>query len=167
MTRMPLIRLKALTIIAILATTITGYAQAFTTPPRAFRHVSHKQQQQQQLRPSSSSCRHAALDPTLITAAAADLSLQNRDVVVFIAGVIPFAWATVEFWRRIAVGEPFGTGSDTVYIGKDNAPSESRGQQTLDDGAFAVAYVLFGLAAGAIGLTLYSVVTSGAMPEVL
>jgi hypothetical protein len=102
---------------------------------------------------------------TIEIAAAADLSLQNKDVLVFIAGVIPFAWATVEFWRRIAVGEPFGTGKDSVYIGKDNAPSESRGRQTLDQGAFTVAYILFGLAAGAIGLTLYSVISSGAPPE--
>lgn len=89
-----------------------------------------------------------------------DLSLANKDVVVFIAGITPFAWATVEFWRRIAVGEPFGTGTDSVYIGKDNAPNQSRGRQTLDSGAFLVAYVLFGIAAGVIGLTLYSVMSS-------
>ena len=89
-----------------------------------------------------------------------DLSLANKDVIVFLAGITPFAWATVEFWRRIAVGEPFGTGTDSVYIGKDNAPNQSRGRQTLDSGAFLVAYVLFGIAAGVIGLTLYSVMSS-------
>jgi len=62
------------------------------------------------------------------------LSLGNTDVVVFLIGLIPFTWATVEFWRRIAVGEPFGTGKDSVYIGKDDAPLESRGLRTLDRG---------------------------------
>jgi hypothetical protein len=91
---------------------------------------------------------------------------QNTDVWIFVAGLIPFTWATVEFWRRIAVGEPFGTGKDSVYIGKDNAPSESRGRRTLDRGAFLVAYILFGLAAASIGLTLYSVISSPPMDNV-
>jgi hypothetical protein len=86
-----------------------------------------------------------------------------RDVWVFIVGIIPFGWATIEFWRRIAVGEPFGTTSDSIYIGKENAPSESRGRRVLDRGAFIVAYVLFGIAAAAIGITLYSVLTSPPM----
>ena len=95
------------------------------------------------------------------------MSLTNPDVLVFIAGLIPFGWATVEFWRRIAVGEPFGTGKDSVFIGKDNAPKESRGRQTLDRGAFFVAYILFGIAGGAIALTLYSVISSTPLPDEL
>lgn len=98
---------------------------------------------------------------------APSLSVTNKDVWVFVAGVIPFAWATVEFWRRIAVGEPFGTGSDSVFIGKDNVPSESRGRRTLDRGAFTVAYILFGIAAGIIGLTIFSILSSSAPPETL
>ena len=90
--------------------------------------------------------------------------LANTDVWVFIAGIIPFAWATVQFWTRIATGQPFGTGEDFIYIGKDNVPEESRGQRTLDRGAFLVAYVLFGIAAAAIGITLYSVITSPPLP---
>ena len=97
---------------------------------------------------------------TSVLGAAVSTDIINTDFWVFVAGVFPFAWATVEFWSRIAVGKPFGTGKDSVYIGKDNAPSESRGLRTLDEGAFAVAYVLFAIAAGAIGLTLYSVLTS-------
>ena len=85
---------------------------------------------------------------------------MNTDVWVFVAGIIPFAWATFEFWSRIAGGEPFGTSSDSVYIGKDNAPEESRGRRVLDKDAFLVAYILFGIAAAAIFLALYSVVTS-------
>merc|ERR1712232_1166886 len=95
------------------------------------------------------------------------LSLGNIDVVVFIIGLIPFGWATVEFWRRIAVGEPFGTGKDSVFIGKDNSPSESRGRRTLDKGAFFVAYILFSAAAGVVCLTLYTVVSTSAPPEAL
>ena len=69
--------------------------------------------------------------------------LQNSDVWVFLIGVFPFAWATVEFWRRIAFGEPFGTGSDSVIIGTDNAPTDSRGSRVLGKGALAIAYFLF------------------------
>jgi hypothetical protein len=86
--------------------------------------------------------------------------IGNQDVWIFVAGLIPFGWAAVEFWRRIAVGQPFGTGTDSVYIGRDNAPSESRGRRVLDRGAFLVAYVLFGIAAAAMCITLFSVVTS-------
>eukprot|EP00569_Conticribra_weissflogii_P006326 CAMPEP_0171348668 /NCGR_PEP_ID=MMETSP0878-20121228/31529_1 /TAXON_ID=67004 /ORGANISM="Thalassiosira weissflogii, Strain CCMP1336" /LENGTH=168 /DNA_ID=CAMNT_0011853093 /DNA_START=36 /DNA_END=539 /DNA_ORIENTATION=+ len=78
-------------------------------------------------------------------------------LVVFIIGIIPFVWATYEFWRRIAFGEPFGTGSDSVVIpsplnsdndenlisiGEDGNPASSRGRRTLDKGALLVAYVL-------------------------
>lgn len=107
-------------------------------------------------------------DATISTllVAAKQFSLRNADVWVFIVGIIPFGWATIEFWRRIAVGEPFGTTSDSIYIGKENAPSESRGRRVLDRGAFLVAYILFGIAAAAIGITLYSVVTSPPMDPI-
>eukprot|EP00590_Aulacoseira_subarctica_P007264 CAMPEP_0172430858 /NCGR_PEP_ID=MMETSP1064-20121228/56347_1 /TAXON_ID=202472 /ORGANISM="Aulacoseira subarctica , Strain CCAP 1002/5" /LENGTH=91 /DNA_ID=CAMNT_0013177239 /DNA_START=88 /DNA_END=360 /DNA_ORIENTATION=+ len=72
------------------------------------------------------------------------------DVVVFVLGVIPFIWATVEFWRRIALQLPFGTGADSVFIGEDNKPSSSRGRRTLGRGAIIVAYILFGLAASVL-----------------
>ena len=54
-----------------------------------------------------------------------------QDTVVFIIGCAPFAVATVEFWRRIAVGASFGTGTDSVIIGEDNNPESSRGQRIL------------------------------------
>jgi hypothetical protein len=100
---------------------------------------------------------------SFILAEQSSLSLRNTDVWIFIAGLIPFGWATIEFWRRIAVGEPFGTGKDSVYIGKDGVPKESRGRRVLDRGAFLVAYLLFGIAAAAIAITLISVVTSPPM----
>jgi hypothetical protein len=62
------------------------------------------------------------------------------------------------------VGEPFGTGRDRIYfIGSDGAPKDSRGRQTLDSGAFLVAYVLFGVAAATLGLAMYSVWSSPVM----
>ena len=97
-------------------------------------------------------------------------------IVVFIIGVIPFIWATYEFWRRIAVGASFGTGSDSVIIpspfdggdgkdgnnlitiGEDNKPTSSRGRQTLDRGALIVAYILFAVAGGSDLIAVASVV---------
>jgi hypothetical protein len=93
--------------------------------------------------------------------------LQNSDFWVFLAGVFPFAWATVEFWRRIAFGEAFGTGSDQVIIGMDDAPSDSRGRVVLGKGALYVAYILFAVSFGTIGIVFYSVISSGAPPEIL
>jgi hypothetical protein len=67
----------------------------------------------------------------------------TTNIAVFIIGLIPFAWATVEFWRRIAFGESFGTGKDSVIIprpeitiGEDDNPESSRGRRTLDRGKF-------------------------------
>ena len=92
---------------------------------------------------------------------------QNTDVWVFLAGVFPFAWATVEFWRRIMFGEQFGTGSDAIIIGMDDAPSDSRGRRVLGRGAIITAYVLFAISFATIGIVLYSVATSGPLPDVL
>ncbi|KAG7370709.1 hypothetical protein IV203_019279 [Nitzschia inconspicua] len=89
---------------------------------------------------------------------------QNSDVWVFLAGVFPFAWATVEFWRRIMFGEPFGTGRDSVIIGMDDAPQDSRGRRVLGKGALITAYVLFVIAFGTIGVVLYSVLSSAPPP---
>jgi hypothetical protein len=87
-------------------------------------------------------------------------------VVVFIVGVIPYIWATIEFWRRIAVGASFGTGSDSVVfsIGEDDNPESSRGKQVLGKGALVIAYILFTIAAAIIGLVLFSVITTGPLP---
>lgn len=100
---------------------------------------------------------------------------------MFIIGIIPFLWATVEFWRRIAFGESFGTTADSVVIpspfdnnnddnsrseknkgvltiGEDGDLSSSRGRRTLDRGALVVAYVLFAVAAFVVGIAIASVV---------
>ena len=93
--------------------------------------------------------------------------LSNQAIIAtFIIGLVPFAVATVEFWRRIAVGESFGTGKDSVIIGEDNAPLSSRGRRVLGRGALITAYILFGVAAGVLGIVLYAVLTS-ANPETI
>lgn len=89
-------------------------------------------------------------------------------VAIFIVGVIPFAVATVEFWRRIAVGESFGTGQDSVVIiGEDDAPLSSRGRRVLGKGALALAYVLFAIAAAVLTLVVVSMITSPPLPSEL
>ena len=46
-------------------------------------------------------------------------------VLVFAAGLLPFGIATFEFWRRIAVGASFGTGSDSVVFDTSSLSSLS------------------------------------------
>lgn len=120
--------------------------------------------------------------PLPLPAPSAEALSPATNVAVFVVGLIPFAWATVEFWRRIAVGATFGTGKDSVVIprpqdvlldddgnplitiGEDANPSSSRGRQVLGKDALVVAYLLFGIAAAAVGIAVYSVVTAPPMP---
>lgn len=89
-------------------------------------------------------------------------------VAMFLVGLLPFAIATVEFWRRIAVGDSFGTGTDSLLIiGEDDAPASSRGRRVLGKDALAVAYVLFGVATAVLVLVIYSVLTTEPPPAVL
>jgi hypothetical protein len=95
-----------------------------------------------------------------------DFLLKSSDFWVFLAGIFPFAWATVEFWRRIAFGEPFGTSADSVVIGIDDSPQDSRGRRVLGKDALITAYILFALAFGTIGVVFYAIFSSDAPPEV-
>jgi hypothetical protein len=88
-------------------------------------------------------------------------------VIVFIIGIIPFAIATYEFWRRIAVGAPFGTGSDSVLfpnnvtIGMDDvSPLSSRGKQVLGTDSLITAYVIFATVGVILGIVFYAILTS-------
>ena len=90
---------------------------------------------------------------------------KETTILVFIIGVIPFIIATYEFWRRIAVGATFGTGSDSVVfptttIGNDNDPTSSRGKQILGQDSLITAYIIFTTVAIVLGIVLYAVVTS-------
>lgn len=94
----------------------------------------------------------------------------TANVIIFIIGLIPFIWATYEFWSRIAVGASFGTGADSIQIrpsgttiGSDGDPLKSRGQQVLGDDALAVAYFLFAVAIASVSIAVYSVVSSPPM----
>jgi len=122
---------------------------------------------------------HVAFSNTLLsyeeTITQQSLSMQDASIeqlsptttlIVFIIGLVPFLWATYEFWRRIAFGEPFGTGSDSViipspdqaFIGEDGNTKSSRGRRTLDKSALTVAYVLFAVAASSVIVAVASVV---------
>ena len=111
---------------------------------------------------------HTATDVAAATTTDADQEtglLSNQAIIAtFIIGLIPFAVATVEFWRRIAVGGSFGTGQDSVVIiGQDDAPLSSRGRRVLGKGALVTAYILFGVAAAVLGIVLYAVISSSSL----
>jgi len=89
---------------------------------------------------------------------------QETAIAVFVVGLIPFAIATVEFWRRIAVGASFGTNQPVVFIGQDDNPNSSRGKQVLGRDSLITAYVIFAVVAAVLGLVLFSVVTTP-LPE--
>jgi hypothetical protein len=177
---------RFLVAILVLASWMTHAFQVVVQPSKVLGHVStvdFTRRQQQHARAarmeekpphhsSSSSSLNMIMLAEAAAAGAADSSslafLQNRDVWVFVAGVFPFAWATVEFWRRIAFGEPFGTGSDAiVIIGMDDSPTDSRGRKVLGKGALVTAYILFAIAFGTLGIVLYSVISSDAPPDIL
>jgi len=103
----------------------------------------------------------------------------TTNTIVFVLGLIPFIWATYEFWSRIAVGASFGTGADSIQIvpgassddsggkvtiGEDGNLSKSRGRKVLGDDALAVAYVLFAIVIASVGITVYSVLSSPLPP---
>lgn len=82
--------------------------------------------------------------------------LTGVDAAIFILGMIPFVWASIEFWRRIAVGEPFGTTSDSVVIRDTSGPSTlPERRRVLGKGAIITARLLF--AAVAVALVLVAV----------
>ena len=170
-----------------------GRRAAFVTPPCTPLQLSSAHQRLRTYDEydfiSNTNFRLMASDPTYADFAPMGLSEQLQDnlqieqlstttnILVFIIGIIPFLWATYEFWRRIAVGASFGTGSesviipspfadddDMIMIGEDNNPNSSRGRRTLDRGALTVAYVLFAVAAGSVAIAVASVVTSPQTP---
>ena len=109
---------------------------------------------------SLTSAAEAAVDSTLRGAAyveayaKTDPALQTfeprgitpEDTVVFIIGSVPFVWATIEFWRRIAFGESFGTGKDSVIINDTSGKRKKPQQRVLGQDAITAAYILFALA---------------------
>ena len=82
--------------------------------------------------------------------------ITTEDTIVFVLGCVPFVWAGVEFWRRIAVGDPFGTGSDSVFINDTSGNRTRAVRRVLGADAIFAARVLFAIA----GISLASVVVA-------
>ena len=112
---------------------------------------------------------HSALSPSFTTAVAdtaeaAAASVQTfeprgitpEDTVIFVIGCVPFVWAGIEFWRRIAVGESFGTGKDSVVIMDSSGNRPKPVKRVLGDDAIIAARLLFGLAFASGALVLYA-----------
>jgi hypothetical protein len=99
--------------------------------------------------------------PVLLSSSSSEALSKSTAIAIFIVGLIPFAIATVEFWRRIATREPFGT-NDPIYftIGEDDNPMSSRGRRTLGTDALVTAYIIFAIVAVVLGVVIASVVTS-------
>ena len=77
--------------------------------------------------------------------------ITTEDTVVFVVGCVPFVWATIEFWRRIFVGDPFGTGKDSVVINDTSGNRPKAVRRVLGKDAIIAAQILFALA-GASGV---------------
>lgn len=78
------------------------------------------------------------------------------DGVVFLVGTVPFLWAANEFWRRIAVGDSFGTGSDSIVIDPEADGDQIRrfgGRRILGQDAIIAARLLMAIAAASVALT--------------
>ena len=72
--------------------------------------------------------------------------ITPEDTIIFILGTVPFVWAGIEFWRRIAVGDPFGTGSDSVIINDSSGNRSTPVRRVLGQDAIIAARILFALA---------------------
>lgn len=110
---------------------------------------------------------HATPIDSNAAAAASTAALSpTTNIIVFVVGLIPFGIATIEFWRRIAVGASFGTTKNAVVfsIGEDNNPVSSRGKQILGKDALITAYVIFAIAISVLVLVVYSVSTTPLLP---
>lgn len=69
--------------------------------------------------------------------------ITPEDSVIFVIGCIPFVWAGIEFWRRIAVGDPFGTGVDSVIIEDSSGNRPKPVRRVLGQDAIIAARLLF------------------------
>ena len=101
----------------------------------------------------------STLLPSAVSAAEAAIEFTPRgitpeDTIVFVVGCVPFLWATVEFWRRIAVGDPFGTGQDSVIINDTSGQRKQAVRRVLGQDAIIAARILFGLAAASAVLVV-------------
>lgn len=80
--------------------------------------------------------------------------ITPEDTIIFLIGCVPFVWAGIEFWRRIAVGDPFGTGKDSVIINDSSGNRPQPVRRVLGQDAIIAARILFGLAFASGALVL-------------
>merc|ERR1712032_112756 len=117
---------------------------------------------------SSASCSKALAVDTLDTSTTTTTAtpemkfepeVRASDLGVFIAGAIPFVWATGEFWRRVLRGEVFGTGRDSVRFDQPwSEGDQPGGGRKLTSSALNAAYFLFLIAGGSLLLALVAFV---------
>ena len=78
--------------------------------------------------------------------------ITPEDTIIFVIGCVPFVWAGIEFWRRIAVGDPFGTGKDSVIINDSSGNRPTPVRRVLGTDAIIAARILFALAGASVVL---------------
>ena len=98
---------------------------------------------------------YAKTDPALLTFE--PRGITPEDTVIFVIGCVPFVWAAIEFWTRIANGDSFGTGKDSVVIQPLGQQYEGN-KRVLGQDAMTAAYVLFALAGASALLVVVGVV---------
>ena len=79
--------------------------------------------------------------------------ITPEDTVIFVLGCIPFVYAGIEFWTRIANGDSFGTGRDSVVIQPLGQQYEGN-KRVLGADALIAARILFGIAGASAVLVL-------------
>ena len=79
-----------------------------------------------------------------------------RSAVIFVLGCVPFVYAGIEFWTRIANGDSFGTGKDSVVI-KPLGEQYDGNKRVLGQDAMIAARILFGIAGASAVLVVVSV----------
>ena len=97
---------------------------------------------------------YAKTDPALLAFEPRGITLE--DSVIFLIGCVPFVWAAIEFWTRIANGDSFGTGKDSVVIQPLGQQYEGS-KRVLGQDAMTAAYILFALAGASAVLVLVGV----------
>ena len=108
-------------------TTLTAAALSFTAPMSAFAAT---------LASEAAAMETPTFEPRGIT---------PEDSVIFVIGCVPFVWAAIEFWTRIANGDSFGTGKDSVVIQPLGQQYEGN-KRVLGQDAMIAARILFALA---------------------
>merc|ERR1719454_2340045 len=94
---------------------------------------------------------YAKTDPALLTFE--PRGITPEDSVIFVLGCVPFVYAGIEFWTRIANGDSFGTGKDSVVI-KPLGEQYEGNKRVLGQDAMIAARVLFGIAGASAVLVI-------------